>query len=241
MQNDVQGVDVKSIRKRLKLNQTDFGKLIGVSLRSVQAYEKGDTKPSADVLLKILELNTKNDAHNNYDQPISNYPVNEPLSFIKNKNGLTFEELPNGKFLVEVPKIPYNAYASFIEVFGDEYAIKEMFETTVFTVDHPGKGNYLSFTVRNDSMNGGGIFDTPSGADVLGRLIQKHHWKDGFRPSEKGFIVISYNGIFHKDIEGPDLEGNITCKSRNKSPEFPDFKLNLNEVHTIWRVLKRTF
>lgn len=197
-----------------------------------------------DHLKKVLEIESENKLFKQEEETLSNtsnIAVNEPLGYIKNKNGLIYEELPDGRFWVEVPHVPYNAYASFIEVYGDEYAVKEHFGTKFYTVDHPGKGNYLSFRTRNDSMNGGGIFDTPSGADVLARELQKHHWKDGFRDSDYGWIIISHDGMFHKDIEGPDEQGYITCKSRNKSPEFSDFKMRLNDIHTIWKVTKRLF
>lgn len=167
--------------------------------------------------------------------------VKEPVSYIQNKNGLKYEELPNGKFRVKVPKVPFCAYASFIEVFEDEYDQYQSFDYTYFVVDHPGKGNYIAFTTKNDSMNGGNLNDTPGEAEVLGRELQRHHWIDGFKTTEYGWIIVSYQGMMHKDIEGPDGEGNILCKSRNPSPEFPEFKLKLEEIHSIWKVIKRTF
>ena len=90
-------------------------------------------------------------------------------------------------------------------------------------------------------MNGGGIYDTPGGAEVLGRRLGKHHWPDGFRPTDYGWIIVSRSGIFHKDIEDTDTPGQILCTSRNPSPEFSDFTLILDEVHSIWKVIKRMF
>lgn len=216
------------------LNNEQLGSLIN---KSGDAFRMAIKRES----LTELEMKELEKYFDSFEQDPSSIKVNEPLGYIKNKNGLLYEELANGRFKVEVPHVPYNAYSSFIEVFGDEYATKEAFGTKIFTVDHPGKGQYISFTTKNESMNGGGINDTPGGADILGRLLQKHHWKDGFRDSIYGWIIICHDGMFHKDIEGPDNEGNVKCRSRNPSPEFPEFDLNLNEVHTIWKVIKRTF
>lgn len=45
----------KIIRKKRKLNQVDFAKLIGVSQSIVPAYEKGTKKPTMDRLNNICE------------------------------------------------------------------------------------------------------------------------------------------------------------------------------------------
>ncbi|MGG5486297.1 hypothetical protein [Gaetbulibacter sp. PBL-D1] len=228
-------------------SQTEIAEIVGDSQQAVSDFLSKDGNPHKKTrekyftkLVGFKEFYNEKTSKNTNDIA-NNLYVNEPLSYIKNKNGLNYEELPNGKWLVKVPKVPYKAYASFIEVFEDEYRIKEAFGETYFTVDHPGKGRYFAFVVGNDSMNGGGINDTPNGAEVLGRELQRHHWKDGINDCDYGWIIISYDGMFHKDINGPNENGFIKCKSRNPSPEFPDFDLDLNTVHTIWKVIKRTF
>lgn len=90
-------------------------------------------------------------------------------------------------------------------------------------------------------MNGGGIDDTPDKAKVLGRELQKHHWKDGFNHTKYGWIILCKQNIFHKDITDMDAQGNITLHSRNPSPEYSDFQLNLNNVYQIFKVIKRIF
>jgi len=231
-----------TIRKAIK--RKSIGKFEMMVLSKELYYKALDKgfKEHEDVVLLNKTIKGKISENNKaLNKEIKNHMVNEPTSYIKNKNGLNYEELTNGNWKVRVPKIPFHAYASFIEVYEDEYSSFEDFDFTDFTVDHPGKGKYFAFTTKNDSMNGGELNDTPSDSEVLARELQRHHWKDGFNSSDYGWIIVSLQGMMHKDIEGPDEKGYITCKSRNKSPEFPDFKLNLNEVHTIWKVIKRTF
>ena len=91
-------------------------------------------------------------------------------------------------------------------------------------------------------MDGGHILDTQDGAIVLARELQKHHWKDGFRDCDYGWILITHHNILFKDIIDFNANtGEITCHSRNPSPEYSDFQLNLNEVYEIFKVIKRTF
>lgn len=171
--------------------------------------------------------------------------VNEPINShetLKNKNGNSFMEHPNGGFIISAPMIPYISYASFIETYDDEKGYLK-FETASFKVDSFGRGRYVAFTVSGDSMNGGGINDTPNGAEVLGRELLKEHWKDGFKQTDYGWVVVTFTGIMMKDIvSNIDKNGQIWLHSRNPSPEYVnDFPVNVNEIHSIWKVIKRTF
>ena len=47
---------VKEIRKRMGLNQTQFGKKVGVGLQTVSNWESGRSKPRAKVLARIAKL-----------------------------------------------------------------------------------------------------------------------------------------------------------------------------------------
>ncbi len=47
---------IKSERKRLNLNQTEFAKACGVGLRSQSNYENGERSPDSDYLQKAHEL-----------------------------------------------------------------------------------------------------------------------------------------------------------------------------------------
>lgn len=226
------GEEFKRKREALNYSQEEIAVIMGKTRVTISRWENS-AKIHPTYAKLINELN-QNDTNDSLSRKNENYSITT-------KNGLKYEELPNGKYRVKVPKVPFCAYASFIEVFEDEYSNYKSFDHSYFIVDHPGKGKYIAFTTKNDSMNGGQLNDTPGGAEVLGRELQKHHWVDGFRPTDYGWIIVSHQGMMHKDIEGPDEDGFITCKSRNPSPEFPDFKLNLNEVHTIWKVIKRTF
>lgn len=45
---------MKSLRKKLKMNRTEFGALIGVSEQTVVRYELGNGSPSAKTAKKIM-------------------------------------------------------------------------------------------------------------------------------------------------------------------------------------------
>ena len=133
------------------------------------------------------------------------------------------------------------AYAGYIETLTDGGVVNlnELPKTT-FKVDRIGKGNYLAFTTKNNSMWNGGGFDTPSGAEVLGREIGKHLWSNGFRKTDYGFILLTKYGIYFKDVKNYDPErGILVLESRN--PEEKDFELPIIEVNKVFNVIKRAY
>lgn len=169
-------------------------------------------------------------------------PVNEPSEVFKTKAGSIYTENSDGSYTITVPLVPFEAYASYVNVYNDEVALVEEWEKVSFNVDKIGLGKYLGFKSKGDSMNGGSLFDTPDKALILGREIGRHHWLDGFRHSDYGFILVTKFSMMHKDIIDFNKDkGEITCHSRNESPEYSDFNLNLNDVYQIFRVIKRTF
>lgn len=136
--------------------------------------------------------------------------------------------------------MPYKAYASYVEACTDEMRINKEFPKITFKVDKVGKGNYLAFETVNESMNSGGIDDTPGGADILCREVGRHLWKDGFRLTKYGMVLLTKKAIYHKDITNYNEEtGMLTLSSRN--PENECFQISINDVFQIFNVIKRTF
>lgn len=160
---------------------------------------------------------------------------------IENKNGNKFVKLKSGKFRITVKKVPVKALGSYLSDFQNVNFYEDL-EDVSFTVDKIGRGKYICFETEGDSMNGGGIDDSPDGAELLCRELGRQHWKDGFRESQYGWVIVHNKTVVFKDIVDLDKEtGDITCRSRSGLPQHPDFKINLNDVLQIFKVIKRTF
>lgn len=223
----MRGVDIKNYRKKNGISQDDFAKTIGVSRQTLSHYENdGDIPLSKVKLLDIIMIDNKQK------------DVSDTLT---NTNGNVFSEKEDGTFNIKVKLVPFEAYASYCEIIDDATKVYDWEEVT-FNVEKYGRGNYMAFKVKGNSMNGGDINDTPSGAMVLARELGRQHWLDGFKPTLYGWIILSKTNIFHKDILNIDSKkGTITCHSRNTSPEYSDFELELNDIYQIFKVIKRTF
>lgn len=224
------GSEIKKLRKQLGYTQTEFGEKLGAKLRTVQSWEDNSRKISQSTLILLNQL-----------LPKGVHSVQEPPDVYHNTNGNKFVELPNGKFKIIVKKVPVKAFGSYLSDFQNVDYLEDLEEVT-FTVDHLGKGKYMCFEVEGDSMNGGNLYDSPDGAELLCRELGKQHWKDGFRDSTYGWVIVHKQTVLFKDIIDFDANtGDIICHSRSGLPNHPDFKINLDDVHQILKVIKRTF
>ena len=51
--------EIKNLRLKLMMTQTEFAKLVGVSFLSINRYENGKSKPTFKVQKKLTELKAK--------------------------------------------------------------------------------------------------------------------------------------------------------------------------------------
>ncbi len=230
-------LELKAKREAIGLSQEELAELAGMHKNTIYNYENGSNIPKKKITILERALSqgiTKNEYQS---PPMVNDIINDEEVY--NSNGNKFVEKPDGSFDIEVSLIPFEAYASYL-VSAEEATVHRDFERVVFNVDRYGRGHYQAFKINGNSMNGGSINDVPDGALVLGRELGRHLWKDGFRAADHGFVILCKENIFHKDIIDFNIKtGDITCHSRNKSPEYTDFQLNLNDVYQIFRIIKR--
>lgn len=230
-------LDVRKIRESLGYTQEEFGNLIGVSRNTVMNYEKGGTIPKSKRQI-LNELITNK--HNIVQSDSNTISVAEPQELYSNKNGNVYYER-NDKLYISVKLVPVKAFGSYLSEYQDS-DFYESLEHREFRVDHMGRGNYICFEVEGNSMDGGNINDAPAGAELLCRELGRQHWKDGFRDSIYGWVIVHNNTVVFKDITDFNPEtGDIVCSSRSGLPQHPDFTINLNDVRQIWKVIKRSF
>jgi DNA-binding XRE family transcriptional regulator len=237
----LKGLDLKVLREKSNLTQEELGKRLGKSKRTVITWEKSEELSQSQVN-QVNSIFLESEEISQYKINSNDLIVNESSEIFKTKAGSVYTENADGSYTITVPLVPFDAYASYVNTYNDEVVLLKDWEKVSFNVDKIGLGKYLGFKTKGDSMNGGSLYDTPDKTLLLAREIGRQHWVDGFRYSDYGFILITKNNMMHKDIIGMDKEkGTVICHSRNKSPEYSDFDLNLNDVYQIFRVIKRTF
>lgn len=53
--------EIREVRRRLNINRIEFGKLVGVSWRTVEKYEQGTCKPGGAATINIKRLRDGNE------------------------------------------------------------------------------------------------------------------------------------------------------------------------------------
>lgn len=227
-------IELKELREKAGLTQEALAKELQVSSKTISNWETGDIPRTKQPWIReFLENYSKKRVS------IGNVMASDASEILTNKNGNVFE-LQNGKFRMFVKQVPVKAFGSYLSDYQDPDFFESL-EEVEFTVSHLGRGNYISFEVKGDSMNGGKIDDTKDGADLLCRELGRQHWKDGFRDSPLGWVIVHKDTVVFKDIKSVDMEtGDMVLSSRSGLPQHPDFTVNMNDVRQIWKVIKRT-
>lgn len=161
-------------------------------------------------------------------------------SNLQTRNGVKYYSQGSGKYIIRVPLIPYEAYAKFASR-SEQQNDRNDWEEVDFEVDTIGRGNYMAFTVRGDSMDDGTRRSFAQDEIVLVRELDHIYWKDGLRINRYPYWVIAFdNTILLKEVIYQNIEiGEITCHSINPSPEYRDFTINMDKIQRLFNVVKK--
>lgn len=224
---------IKQLRSRSGINQSDLAVAIGVSLRTIQLYEKKDanipiknlSKIAAFFKLSIAEL---------YLQEVNEEGSNYSAKKIKSAGGNVAYSLPNGKYMVTVPVL--------LAVYHKQYVKEHQFGQTItmdFVLDNFEEGGFMAFEVIGDAMDDGGIQSIPNGALVLGKLIPKESlYENTHKLLSSDVVVVGDTRIICKRFTGYNPSNDsISCSSLNTSPEYQDFEIPLVEISQVYQVV----
>ena len=212
---DIKGLDLINYRKDNRISQSELAKKVGVSLRTIQNYEKGSKIPQSkyEILHNILK----------------------PSLQSKKQSGKVYDT--SDKSIMEVPLVNKFAYAGYLNGgFGDDEYIEEL-PKIPFTNDIEPKGEYMCFEVKGDSMDDGSYEAYLEGDILLCRNIRPDYWLSKLHIDKWDFVVIHKElGILVKRIiEHKVSEGIITLHSLNDY--YEDFDVHLQDVQKLFNIV----
>lgn len=231
---------IKQLRRKSGINQSDLASAIGVSLRTVQLYEKKDANIPIKNLSKIadfFELSIGELYLQEVNEGDAYYAKRQP--FVKG-NSFGYR-LDNGKVLLKVPLLPTELQHHFL-INDDQDDFLKRLARMDFLVQFPEDTFYMAFEITGNAMDNGTSSSIPNGALVLGKKVDKFklHSDKGF--ANKAFIFICANRIICKLITDILMDTEtIVCHNLNPSPEFKDFEILFSEVSDVYEVIKKQF
>ena len=205
-------IKIHRLRKGLTMEQ--LAQKIGADKGMVSRWESGKQKPSPGNLKELSE-------------------ILETELIIKQDQAV---QVFNTK-IMEIPLVDQYAYAGYLSNYNNHTYMEELPKIPFF-VDHLGKGNYLAFEVRGDSMTDGSHESILDGDILMSREINKDHWRSRLHINKWLFVIVhETDGILIKKITNHDIEkGVITIHSLND--QYQDEQINLNEVKQLFNVIK---
>lgn len=174
----------------------------------------GISNTQGDQMIITESNSTITNTNNKYQQDKAGSTAEKIKAYIKEE-------------LVEVPFIPQDATASFIENFGD---MRNVISDTYAVMQENGEdlqnGEYVVFQVKGESMSP----NIPNGAKILAASIPEEKWDE-----VNGVIFIVYgktltikrvlkNSLFTSNV--------ITLKADN--PTYGQLDIERNEIRGIW-------
>lgn len=213
----LKGIDVKNIRLSNGLNQTDFGKSLGVSLRTVQSWESKEKD-----LSKKIELLVKNKYADN-TQLKNPEPEAIPVDFTEMN-------------VMFVPLVSKFAYAGYLDNMGDDEYVGEL-PKIPFANDVQNRGDYLCFEVKGDSMESNGPDTILEGDILLCRNVRQDYWKSKLHINKWDFVIVhKERGVLIKRITEHNTNTHeLTLHSLNDY--YDDIKVHLKDVQAIFNVV----
>lgn len=139
--------------------------------------------------------------------------------------------------VIYIPLVNQYAYGGYLYGYQDVTYLEHL-PRIPFIVDYEGKGNYLAFEVRGDSMDDGSDESYKEGDRVLCREVGRHLWVQSKLHHKKwDFVIVHEDGILLKRIIDHDVENHtITVHSLNDF--YSDKVIDLAEVAQIFNVVE---
>ncbi|MGB5820098.1 MAG: helix-turn-helix domain-containing protein [Saonia sp.] len=228
---------LKQLRREKKITQGDLAEAIGVSLRTIQLYEKEDANipnKNVDKLAKYFGMTKAQLYAANESDPVY-YLENKKL---KKSHDIT--KLDPGKYLVTVPLSTVKEQGKYAQKYDDETFMGTL-PRIGFVIDQVSVTRYMAFEIANNSMYNGTAEGIPNGTIVLGKLTSKTELLRKIKTDQHRYWMILHgNSMMCKQITKYDrTTKGLTCHSINDSPEYSDFEIHLEDVKQFFMIIKK--
>lgn len=222
----MKGLELRKIRKLLKLNQKEFSEKLDISDKTLYNWEQKEELSEkavrlVDYFLETLPFNIEDiDAELNPDGIDHQFTVSEPTLKYSKSNAH-----PQDSETMLIPLVPIPAQAGYLGGYGDREYLDELPKYPV--LKRPQEHLFKVFVIEGDSMNDGTTRAICEQDKVLAKQLLYDMWETIF--TNRTFIIVSKSeGIICKEITQYNKESKtITCSSYNKN--FKDFNLTLGD------------
>ncbi len=228
---------LKQLRRKKNINQTDLALAIGVSLRTIQLYEKKDANIPIKNLTKIAQY---------FDVTIAelySHEVNEDAQGYGDRTGgqkgTETRLIGHGKILMDVPLLLEADEQAYLTNVAKNEGFVNQLPRMSFVLRQEEEAHHMAFEVAGRSMDNGTLSGVPMNALVLGKEITLEALQQMVTENSI-YIIVHSDGILCKAIQAVNKETKtIHCHSYNKSPEYVNFSIEFGKVLQLFEVVKK--
>ena len=230
---------IKRLRRKKRIRQQDLATAIGVSLRTIQLYEKKDANIPIKNLTKIADYFGTSIAEL-YIEEVNEARDPYLTGDVFSAKGTFLKFLPGGKAVVRAPLVLIEKQKAFLEKFDLNSALDEL-PKIEFLLNTAIRSNYMAFEISGNSMDDGTIQAIPAGALVLTREVERTEMETVPKKFlNQPFVLIGKERIFCKSVTAISKDkATILCNNLNPSPEYHDFEIPISEIRGFYQVVKK--
>lgn len=207
---------VYELRKKLKLNQSNFAKLISISQGALSQIESEKIKLSMETLYRICD-------HFNISADWMMYGERDMYRNVHIPKAVASSP-ESSKYLLNIIFVDTAAHADYLNNFNNEEYLRSL---EAYSIPGFKDGNFRMFEVLGDSMQPALIENDI----VVVKVIEN------YKKIEDGTIcvLVSKNGIVVKRVYNLPEEATIlVLKSDNE--KYKPFKVSFDELLEVWEV-----
>ncbi|MCD7898881.1 MAG: XRE family transcriptional regulator [Bacteroides sp.] len=231
------------INKALGMRGREFSELIQISPPNYSQMKKGK-RPAGDAIVNKLcvRLNVSRNWFDNWEGDLSDPMITRIVDYVRNGGAKKPSLMESNATIVTqdvvyIPLVNQYAYAGYLDGY-DNITYMDQLPQIPFMVDKEGRGHYIAFEVKGDSMNDGTEDSYLEGDRLYCREIARHLWATSRLHLRKwDFVIVHEDGILVKRILDHDVENHtITIHSLNDM--YPDKIIDLKDVRQIFNVIE---
>lgn len=230
---------IELIRSALGMRSRKFALMIEVSPPNYSQMKNGKRVVGDAIVNKVcIHLNIKKPWFENWNGDLNDPTIQQIRQYVLNKAaGIETNASPITQDIIYVPLVNQYAQAGYVDGYTDNTYLNQLPKIPLI-VDREGRGNYVAFEVKGDSMNDGTEDSYLEGDRLLCREIYQHLWATSKLHLRKwDFVIVHEDGILVKRIADHDVENHtITIHSLNDM--YPDRVIDLVEVKQIFNVVE---
>jgi transcriptional regulator with XRE-family HTH domain len=218
--------NLKYLRNKKKITQTNLARLLEVSRQTIQGYENGKAEPVISILQKIcdyfeisvqqiIEVDLSNTREEEEEKEIA----------LKNKN---IRVIAISKDLSEqqnIELVPIHATAGYALNFSNASFIESL---QAFSIPKLNEGTYRAFEIQGKSM-----LPISEGSIIVSKYVEHINY---LKNNKRYILILKDEGIvFKRVVKDKEMANRVILFSDN--PEYQPFTTHLSNILELWEMV----